>query len=70
MLNEVFEHYRGSKKHIMAFIFDEYYKVDKFMKKKFPIMGYNCKRMYLRMPHFSRDFDRSCVYSFNSYERG
>lgn len=52
---------------MMAFVFDEYKKINDFMKKKFNIRGYNCQRMYLRMPQFEKDFSRSCVYSFNSY---
>lgn len=70
MINEIFDHYKNSKKHLMAFVFDEYKKISTFMNKKFPIDGYNCHRMYLRMPQFTKDFDRSCVYSFNSFERG
>ena len=54
----------------MVFVLNEYQRVSKFMRGHFASQGYNCKRMYLRNEGFEKDFDRSCVYSFGSYERG
>lgn len=73
LVKEVFSHFtKIGKKDARMLIFsqDEFFRVKTFATEWFPVVVYECRRMYFRTANFKKDFDRSCIYGCTGYERG